>query len=111
MGAIWLDGRLAAYPALDVVCRAAGLHVRTWAGWQNISRSSGGFEQLLGIVVHHTASPPTSSFDNDWSYCAVGHPDAPCANMLLGRDGTVGIHSGGASNHAGKGGPWAATKA
>jgi hypothetical protein len=103
IGSVWLDGRLAAYPALDVVVRGAGLKVRTWDG-------SGGFEQLLGVVVHHTASPPTTSFDNDWSYCAVGHQDAPVANMLLGRDGTVGIHAGGASNHAGKGGPWAASK-
>jgi hypothetical protein len=110
IGAYWLNGSVANYPALDVVIRSAGLSIRTWDGWQSRSRSSGGFNSVLGIVVHHTASPSTQSFDNDWSYCAVGHPDAPVANMLLGRDGLVGLHAGGASNHAGKGGPWSASK-
>ncbi len=106
MGAYWLDGRVAGYPSLADVIRGAGLTLRTWEGWQNRARGSGGFDAVWGVVAHHTASPPTSSFDNDWRYCAVGHPDAPVANMLLGRDGTVGLHAGGASNHAGKGGPW-----
>lgn len=110
MGAIRLDGTTPGYPSLEAVVRGAGLAVRLWDGWQDNGRSSGGFESLLGVVVHHTASPPTQSFDNDWRYCAVGHQDAPVANMLLGRDGLVGIHAGLASNHAGKGGPWAASK-
>lgn len=109
MGSIWLDGRTGNYPPIDAVIRGAGLNLQTWSGWQTRSRSSGGFEQLLGIVVHHTASPSTTSFQNDWSYCAVGHPDAPVANMLLGRQGQVGLHAAGASNHAGKGGPWNAS--
>lgn len=107
MGTYWLDGRLGAdWPPLDVVARGAGLDVSTWSGWQNRSRSSGGFTAVRGVVVHHTASPTTVTFQNDWSYCAVGHPDAPVANMLLGRQGQLGIHAAGASNHAGKGGPW-----
>jgi hypothetical protein len=106
MGTIWLNGSDPAYPALDVVVRSAGLSVQTWEGWQHRSRSSGGITKLQTIVCHHTASPPSTSFQSDWSYCAVGHPDAPVANMLLGRQGQVGIHSAGASNHAGSGGPW-----
>lgn len=103
---IWIDGSQSKYPPLDAVVRAAGLHVRLYEGWKDRSRNSGGFSQLLGVVVHHTASPPHQPFEVDWRYCAVGHKDAPVANMLLGRDGTVGIHAGGASNHAGSGGPW-----
>ena len=102
MGAYWLDGRLGShYPPLDVVVAGAGLKVLTWEGWQHRSRSSGGFNGVYGLVVHHTAS--STSWENDWSYC-VNASDGPVANMLLGRDGTVGIHAAGASNHAGKGG-------
>jgi hypothetical protein len=110
MGAIWLDGRSSSWPPLPDVLRAAGLEVATWEGWQWRSRSSGGFEELLGVVVHHTASPATTSFQNDWSYCAVGHADAPVANALLGRQGQWGVHAAGASNHAGKGGPWTTSR-
>lgn len=106
MGTFWLDGRLPDYLPLDYVVAGAGLNLKTYSGWQTRSRSSGGFNRVAGIVIHHTASPSNQSFDNDWNYCAVGHPDAPVANMLLGRDGLVGIHAAGASNHAGKGGPW-----
>lgn len=106
MGSIYIDGRTPGYPAIDQVIRNAGLNLRLWNGWQNNTRSTGGFEQLLGIVVHHTASGSGTSFDADWTYCAQNHQDAPVANLLLGRDGLVGLHSGGASNHAGKGGPW-----
>jgi hypothetical protein len=62
------------------------------------------------VVVHHTASGSGTSFQNDWSYCAQGHQDAPVANCLLGRQGQWGVHAGGASNHAGKGGPWNTSK-
>jgi hypothetical protein len=105
MGSIWLDGRSGAYPALDMVIRSAGVPIKLYSGWQTRSRSSGGFTQLLGIVCHHTASPSSQGFQSCWDYLAVGHPDSPVANMILGRDGTVGVHAAGASNHAGKGGP------
>jgi hypothetical protein len=95
-------------PNVVEVLRGAGLDVQEWSGWQRNSRSSGGYDNPGPIctVVHHTASPSTSSFQNDWSYCVVGNPDNPVANMLLGRQGQWGVHAGGASNHAGKGGPW-----
>jgi len=109
VGSIYLNGTTPGYPSIDQVIRDAGLALSLWDGWEWNTRSSGGFEQLLGIVVHHTASGSGTSFQNDWSYCAAGHQDAPVANLLLGRDGQVGLHSGGASNHAGKGGPWLAS--
>jgi len=95
-------------PNLAEVLRAEGLDVQTWSGWERMSRSTGGYDAPgpLGVVVHHTAGSATGSFQNDWSYHAVGHADAPVANTLLGRQGQWGVHAGGASNHAGKGGPW-----
>jgi len=110
MGSIWLNGRTAGYPSLADVVRSTGAAVQLWDGWENRSRSSGGFTICAGNVDHHTASPTTMPFYNDWSYCAVGNADAPVANMLIGRQGQCGIHAAGASNHAGKGGPWTCSK-
>ena len=110
MGSIYINGTTAGYPSIADVIRDAGLVLELWDGWEWNTRSSGGMTDLRSIVVHHTASSPSTSFQNDWSYCAAGHQDAPVANLLLGRDGRVGCHSGGASNHAGKGGPWQASR-
>lgn len=111
MGSIYINGSTPGYPSIADVIAGAGLELHLWPGWEWNTRSSGGFDKLLGIVAHHTASPPTMSFDNDWAYCAQGHPDSPVANVLLGRQGQVGLHSGGASNHAGKSEqPWVCSK-
>jgi len=72
-----------------------------YPGWERNSRSSGGFEQLLGIVAHHTASDTSPA--NDLNYMVNG-PDNPISNGLLDRSGHFTIIAGGASNHAGKGG-------
>jgi hypothetical protein len=109
MGAIWLNGS-GVYPSLVDVARGAGLTVDEYPDWQWRSRSSGGFEQLLGIVCHHTACPPSSTYDACRNYM-VTMTDGPCANMLLsrpvpGRGVVLSVHCGGASNHAGKGGPY-----
>lgn len=110
MGGIWLDGRTSGYKPVDRVIAEAGLNLLLYPGWETRSRSSGGFEALLGIVVHHTAGSPNGKWQSDWDYHAVGHADAPVANILLGRDGKVGLHAAGASNHAGKGGPLTTSK-
>jgi hypothetical protein len=102
VGAVWLNGRTSGYPNVVEVLRAAGLRVDTVEGWETRSRSSGGFEALLGIVCHHTASNTTTA--NDVHYCVYGSPDAPVANCLLDREGLVTVWAAGASNHAGKGG-------
>lgn len=74
-------------------------------GWERRARSSGGFSAVpLGIWWHHTAS--STSVDNDLSWQCHGCPDKPVGNMLLARDGTFWPVAGGASNCAGKGGPW-----
>jgi hypothetical protein len=68
----------------------------------------------MGVVVHHTASParstPGQQFQNDASYCAVGHQDAPVGNMVLGPDGELSVHAAGAANTQGKGGPWTTSR-
>jgi hypothetical protein len=84
----------------------AGLsNVTYYPGWQTRSRSSGGFDQLLGVLCHHTATSASGSFDG---YCRVAwtsHPERPVANISLGRAGEICVGVAGASNHAGKGGP------
>lgn len=110
MGDLWMNG--STLPNLADILRAEGLDVQTWSGWEWSSRSTGGFNPPgpMMVVVHHTASGSGTSFQNDWSYCAQGHQDAPVANCLLGRQGQWGVHAAGASNHAGKGGPWNTSK-
>lgn len=111
MGGIYVNGTTPGYPSLLDVIAGTGLELHVWDGWEWNTRSSGGFDKLLGVIAHHTASPPTMSFQNDWAYCAQGHPDSPVASVLLGRQGQVGLHSGGAANHAGKSEqPWVASK-
>jgi hypothetical protein len=79
-------------------------------GWEYRSRSSGGFDNLLGIVCHHTATSASGSFDG---YCKVAwttHPSKPVANINLGRAGEIRVGVAGASNHAGVGGPRSMSK-
>jgi hypothetical protein len=114
MGAIYLDGYDA--PSLLEVVASTGVPTSGWAGWQTRSRSSGGYDPPgpLALICHHTASParstPGQQFANDASYCAVGHADAPVANMVLGPEGQVSVHAAGSSNHAGAGGPWSTSR-
>jgi hypothetical protein len=89
--------------------RAAGLNVIETQGWQRRARSSGGYEagRPWLIVMHHTASP--GNREADVRYQLTGQ-DNPIANINLARDGTVTMIAGGASNHAGKGGPYRTSK-
>jgi len=57
---------------------------------------------------HHTAS--ATSPQNDANYMCFGSPDAPIANLLLARDGSVWVLAGGATNTNGKGGPFQVSK-
>lgn len=92
---------------LDVLA-AAGCSVRenaTTDGWQSRARSSGGFPAApLGVWWHHTAS--STSPANDLSWMIDGCDDAPVGNLLLDREGNYWPIAAGASNCAGKGGPW-----
>jgi peptidoglycan hydrolase-like protein with peptidoglycan-binding domain len=92
-------------PIADIL-RAAGLVVNENAdtnGWQNRSRSSGGFPGMpLGVQWHHTAS--STAPENDVHYQVYGQ-DNPIGNVLLDRNGCYWPIAGGAANTAGKGGP------
>ena len=97
MGSIWLH---------DLPQVLAGIPDVAWyPGWETRSRRSGGFERLLGVVCHHTATSASGSYEG---YCRVAwtsHPERPVANINLGRNGEITVGVAGASNHAGKGGP------
>lgn len=100
MGSLYYD--------LVGILRAAGCVVNensTTAGWERRARSSGGFSAPpLGVWWHHTASKTTPESDLAWQI--NGCPDGPVGNLLLDRTGTYWPVAGGASNCAGKGGPW-----
>ena len=81
------------------------------AGWQRRARSSGGFAvPPIGIWWHHTASPTSMSVNSHLTWQTKTCPERPVGNMLLDRSGTFWPIAGGASNCAGKGGPWRFSK-
>ncbi|WP_218214598.1 hypothetical protein, partial [Ursidibacter maritimus] len=75
-----------------------------WPGWETRSRSTGGYDNILAIGTHHTAS--TTSPDSDCSYMWGGSPDEPIGAVLLDRTDEVTIGAAGATNTQGKGGPY-----
>lgn len=89
------------------VLRGAGLAVIELDGWPTRSRGSGGYEagRPTHIMVHHTASPPSSSGRDDAEYCAWGDEDSPLSNLCLDRDGAWWVLAAGATNTNGAGGP------
>ncbi|MET0786499.1 MAG: N-acetylmuramoyl-L-alanine amidase [Paenisporosarcina sp.] len=94
MGSQWLH---------DIGYALEGLPVLYYSGWETRSRSSGGFDDILAIGVHHTASDTTP--ESDMGYMWTGSPDRPVGNIYLARDGVITVGAAGASNTMGKGGP------
>jgi hypothetical protein len=91
------------------VCRAAGLVVHEVDGWERRARGSGGYDQgrPTHVMVHHTASGPSSDPDGDVAYIATGSADAPLANLYLSRSGEMWVIAAGATNTNGSGqAPW-----
>ena len=78
-------------------------NVATYQGWETRARSSGGYDALLGIAIHHTAS--NTSPENDMYYMWMSSSDRPIGAIYLGRDGRIVIGAAGATNTQGKGGP------
>lgn len=103
MGAEWLHN-------LPSEAAKRGLTIATYPGWELRSRPTGGFDDLRGIVMHHTASPATWSSQRNMDYQWREDPYAPIANLYLGRAGDITIGAAGASNHAGIGGPWTTSR-
>ena len=96
MGKYWIV-------SLASVLRAEGLSVLEMSGWMTRSRSSGGFEQILGLAWHHTGSG--GSEVNGETYGALNAADRPIGNAYLRRDGTYVVIAAGAANTQGRGGP------
>jgi hypothetical protein len=89
----------------DVV-RAAGLVVHEEPGWQTRARSSGGYNSGLPnhVMIHHTASGPSSDGQPDVNYMCYSADARPVANLYLSRSGEVWIMAAGATNTNGSGG-------
>lgn len=96
MGAIWLL-------SLPDVLVAAGCAVDLYPGWELRSRGSGGYDELLAVQVHHTASDTSPA--NDFAWMWENSPDQPIGALHLARDGTYTVGAAGATNTSGKGGP------
>ena len=96
MGAYWLR-------SLPDVLRAEGLVVDTYPNWENRARSTGGYDGVFAVQVHHTASQTSPA--NDMDYMWNGSPDRPVGAIYLARDGRVTVGAAGATNTSGKGGP------
>ena len=99
MGNYWLH---------DIGDALQGLPVSYYEGWETRSRSSGGFDKILSVGIHHTASQ--TSPESDMNYMWNGSPDRPVGNIYLARDGKITVGTAGASNTMGKGGPLTCSK-
>jgi hypothetical protein len=103
MGTIWLT-------ELPDWLSAAGLRVDVWPGWQTRSRSSGGYEQVLGIGIHHDASSRTATENAVCAYAWSNAQDRPIGAIRLNRDGHIVVGAAGATNTMGRGGPLKCSK-
>lgn len=103
MGAYWLTD-------LAEVLRDAGLPVTEQPGWQTRANTSGGFVAVMGVIVHHTASGPSWDGKRDSDYLTFQHDVKPVGNLYLDRSGRWWVQAAGATNTAGKGGPWTTSR-
>jgi hypothetical protein len=94
MGAYWLHD-------VDEWFISAGIPFRLYPGWETRSRSSGGFDDIRGLVAHHTVS--TTTWQNDCAYMWQNAVTKPIGNFHLDREGIWTIGCAGASNTNGAG--------
>ena len=89
------------------VLRRAGLRVREVDGWEQRQRGGSGYDpNPIGIIVHHTASPPSWDGQPDSNFLTFDCDVRPMANLYLDRGGQWWVLAGGATNTNGSGGPW-----
>ena len=105
MGAYWLNN------SVTPLSKALGTKFKLYKGYATRSRSSGGFDSIRGIVIHHDADRPTGDdlwvLEYEWNRTGG---DQPIGNYHVMRNGDVWLGTAGASNHAGKGGPVGTSK-
>jgi N-acetylmuramoyl-L-alanine amidase len=85
--------------------RDAGLKVVECSGWQNRSRSTGGYEsgRPWCVMWHHTASSSSASAKQDTDYMIYSSDARPTANIYIARNGEVWLMAAGATNTNGQG--------
>lgn len=84
-----------------------GVRYETHGDWLNVGRRSGGFDAMMGVIVHHSASSKSAALATTLQH-ALTSVDAPVGNMIVSRDKDgpkVVLYAGKASNTAGLGGP------
>jgi hypothetical protein len=104
MGSVWLT-------ELPDWLSDAGLDVDVYDNlWSTRSRSSGGYESVRGIGIHHDASSTGSSEMSgcDWGW--KNSSDRPIGCIRLWRNGHIIVGAAGATNTMGKGGPLTSSK-
>lgn len=99
MGNLWIPD------AADWL-RAFGLDVIEYPGWLTRSRSSGGFDDIYAIGLHHDASAAGRSGQRSADAHWRDHPARPVGNFSLDRGGTWWVGAAGATNTQGRGGPF-----
>jgi len=92
-------------PWMADVLRNAGLTVIETKGWLGRGKE---MDAVEGVVMHHTASPRTSSLQTNLYVVTNGNGvgPGPIAQVLIWRDGSCYLIADGKANHAGAGGPW-----
>lgn len=106
IGAIWLHD----FPQF-VKDRYPELGIKLQPGWETRSRSSGGFEKIMGVCCHHDAGGASQSTQGRADYsCNAQY--APVGNFILGVGGLndIILIAAGSSNTQGKGGPYNTSK-
>ena len=104
MGNVWLTD-------LPTWLSSAGLRVDVYDDkWTTRSRSSGGYEQVLGIGIHHDAGSVNGSEKGAADYGWKNADDRPIGAIRLWRDGHILVGAAGATNTMGKGGPLKVSK-
>ena len=90
---------------LAEVCRSTGFPVIEVDGWEGRARGSGGFNDGKPdhVMIHHTASGPSSDGWPDVNYCTFGDDDAPLCNLYLARTGDIYVCAAGGTNTNGSG--------
>lgn len=99
MGKVWLSS------LADWLRDDQRLDVVEVDGWRARSRSSGGYEAVRGIIVHHDASGSSRPEPSIVDYLYRQAEARPVGALYLGRSGRVYVGAAGATNCAGKGGP------